>query len=71
MKNKENQIETDCAVEQFLANGGEIVKLAYGKSGIEEGSGYSPWGKKRSWSKKKPVETPAVEGTADSTSEEK
>jgi hypothetical protein len=52
MSNEEKQKEVDAAIAEFLANGGKITQVAYGKSGRVEGSTYS------SWSKKKPPTSP-------------
>jgi hypothetical protein len=44
---KEKQEEVNKAIEEFLANGGQITQCAYGKSGRVEGETYSMWSKKK------------------------
>jgi hypothetical protein len=52
MTKQEEQLATEQAIEEFLANGGTVTQVAFGKSGRVEGSTYS------SWSKKKPSTSP-------------
>jgi hypothetical protein len=54
-----DQEESDKAVAEFLANGGKITQVAYGKSGRAEGESYS------SWSKKKPSTSPLANSPED------
>jgi hypothetical protein len=52
MTKQEEQQATDQAVAEFLARGGTVTQIAYGKSGRVEGQTYSMW------SKKKPTASP-------------
>jgi hypothetical protein len=47
MSKQEEQLATDRAVAEFLANGGTITQCVYGKSGRVEGESYSMWSKKK------------------------
>jgi hypothetical protein len=47
MSKQEDQLATDRAVAEFLANGGTVTQCAYGKSGRVEGESYSMWSKKK------------------------
>ena len=45
MTREEDQAATDAAVAAFLAAGGKIQEVPWGKSGRVEGASYSAWGK--------------------------
>jgi hypothetical protein len=47
MSKQEEQAATDQAIAEFLARGGTITQVAYGKSGRVEGESYSMWSKKK------------------------
>ncbi len=47
MTKLEEQQATEQAIEEFLANGGEVTQIAFGKSGRIEGQSYSMWSKKK------------------------
>jgi hypothetical protein len=45
MTREEDQAATDAAVAAFLAAGGKIQEVPWGKSGRVEGQSYSAWGR--------------------------
>jgi hypothetical protein len=47
MTKQEEQLATDQAIEEFLAQGGVVKKVPFGKSGRVEGETYSMWSKKK------------------------
>jgi hypothetical protein len=47
MTKEQEQAATDAAIEEFLANGGTVTQVAFGKSGRAEGTSYSQWSKKK------------------------
>lgn len=47
MTKQEEQQATDQAIADFLARGGTVTQVAFGKSGRVEGQTYSMWSKKK------------------------
>ena len=47
MTKLEEQQATERAIEEFLAKGGTVTQVAFGKSGRVEGQTYSMWSKKK------------------------
>jgi hypothetical protein len=47
MTKAKQQAETEAALAEFLANGGEIQRLRPNQSGRVEGASYSQWSKKK------------------------
>jgi hypothetical protein len=47
MTKSNDQVATDAAVAEFLANGGVVQQLKPNQSGRAEGSSYSQWSKKK------------------------